>query len=160
MASRKPLVMVNGQIQQLQAGDTLDAPVTEQEILSLTNGNASPIVICTPVYVSDNDTVDKAKADASGTVKVIGLVNQASISNAVSGSIKTSGVLTATTAQWDAVAGTTGGLTKDTEYYLSAGTAGLLTSTPTSTVGQYVAPVGIAISTTELKINIERPILL
>lgn len=160
MVSRKPLVIVNGQLQQLQAGDTLDAAVSEQEILNLTNGNAAPIVIGAPVYISTNDTVDLAKADASGTTKAIGLVNQASISTSSAGSIKTSGVLTATTEQWDAVAGTTGGLTAGTTYYLSAGTAGLITDAAPTTVGQYVVAIGEAISTTELKLNIEKPILL
>lgn len=160
MASRKPLVIVNGQIQQLQAGDTLDATVSEQEIINLTNENASPIVIGAPVYISANDTVDLAKADASGTTKAIGLVNQASISSSSTGSIKTSGVLTATTTQWDAVAGTTGGLVAGTTYYLSAETAGLITATAPTTVGQYVVVIGEAISSTELKLNIEKPILL
>jgi len=59
----------------------------------------------------------KAKADAGGTANVIGLVAQASISSGVSGSIQFSGVLTATTAQWDAVFGTTGGLTKGVRYF-------------------------------------------
>jgi hypothetical protein len=129
-------------------------------ILTLTNGNAGSIVICTPVYISSNNTVDKGKADNSGTKKIIGLVNQASIASGASGLIKIMGTFTATTGQWDAVAGTTGGLTANTKYYLSAGTAGLLTATPPSVVGQYVIAVGTAISTTELNINIELSILL
>jgi hypothetical protein len=156
MALRKPLVLVGGQIQQLQSSDYISA----EQIPQFTNGNASPIVIGTPVYVSADDTVDKAKADASGTVEAVGLVADPSISAASSGGIQVDGVFTASTAQWDAVAGTTGGLTADTIYYLSATTPGAITATAPSTTGQYVKEVGIAISTTELKINIQRRVLL
>jgi hypothetical protein len=47
-----------------------------------------------------------------------------------------------------------------TTYYLSAGTAGLLTATAPSTVGQYVVEIGVALSTTELLIRPRPPILL
>ncbi len=153
MASRLPLVLVSGQIQQLQSADTLAAPQTGGDVLSQTNDESSPIVIGAPVYNDAADGVKKAKADASGTTKLIGLVRDASITNGVAGIIQLNSVLSATTGQWDAVAGTSGGLTFGTRYYLSAATAGLLTSTPPSAVGQYVAEVGIAISTTELLLS-------
>lgn len=121
-----------------------------------TNGNASPIVIGTPVYVSANDTVDKAKADAVGTVNVVGFVAEPSIASSASGGILMDGVLSATTGQWDAVAGTTGGLTKDVIYYLSTATAGQITSTPPTT--GYTKELGIGVSTTELKIDIKNRI--
>lgn len=156
MAQRKPVVLVNGQLQQLQAADYIQN--TEQ--IQLTNNNAGSIVIGMPVYSAANDAVDKAKSDAVGTVNVIGLVGDATIAASATGSIQTDGILAATTAQWDAVAGTSGGLTKDIIYYVSAVTAGNLTSTAPSTVGQYVKEVGIAISTTELKIAIKQRILL
>ena len=127
MAQRKPLVMNSGQIEQLQSGDTLDAVVTEVDLISRTNNNASPIVIGAPVYPDGNGTVDIAQADASGTVEVLGLVQETSIAAAASGYIQTDGILTATTGQWDAVAGTTGGLTAGTVYWLDPDTAGLLT---------------------------------
>lgn len=150
MATRKPLVLVNGLIQQLQAGDSLNVPQSGGDIVSQTNDEAGAIVIGTPVYNDVNDGVKKAKADASGTKDVIGLVYDASITNGVAGNIQVSGVMTATTGQWDAVFGTTGGLTKGTRYFLSAATAGIGTSTATSTTGQYVVQLGIAMSTTEL----------
>lgn len=151
MAQKKPLVQTGGQIEQLQSGDY----IASVEVPQLTNGNAGSLVIGTPVYASGNDTVDKAKADAVGTVNVIGLVADTSISAAAVGGVQMGGILAATTGQWDAVAGTTGGLTKDVIYYLSAATAGILTSTAPSTTGQFVVAVGIAISTTELKIEIQ-----
>lgn len=150
MALRKPLVIVSGQIEQLQSGDTLQAPIDSPNVAVLTNDESGSVVICTPVYIDANDGFKKAKADASGTRYVIGLVYDATIANGVSGQVQVDGVFTATTGQWDAVFGTTGGLTKDTRYYLSAVTAGLATATAPSTVGQYVVLLGTAISTTEL----------
>lgn len=156
MAQKKAVVITNGQLEQLQAGDYIQ----NVEQTQLTNGNAGAIVIGTPVYASANDTVDKAMANAVGTVNVIGLVADVSIAAAATGSIQSDGVLAATTVQWDAVAGTTGGLTKDIIYYLDPATAGKITSTAPSTVGQFVKELGIAISTTELRITIKQRIKL
>jgi len=161
MATRIPLVLVAGQIQQLQSADTISVPsVTAGVVLQQTNDEAGPIVIGTPVYNDANDGVKKAKADAAGTKDVIGLVKDASIANGVAGAIQCDGVLAASTAQWDAVFGTTGGLSKGQRYYLSAATAGQGTATAPSSVGNYVMELGIAISTTELRIGMGDPILL
>lgn len=160
MAVRKPLVIVDGQIQQLQSGDSLDATVSEVDAVAMVNANASPIVIGAPVYSSAAGSADKAQANASGTVEVIGLVRDVSIAAAASGNIQTDGILVASTAQWDAITGGSGGLTYNTVYYLSPTTAGMLTATAPSTAGQYVVRVGRAISTTELEISIAQPIKL
>lgn len=160
MAARKPLVLVGGQIQQLQSADILDAPQSGGDIILQTNDEAGAIVIGAPVYNDVNDGVKKAKADAAGTKDVIGLVRDASIASSASGEIQSSGTLTATTAQWDAVMGTTGGLTKGTRYYLSAATAGQGSATAPSTAGQYVVELGLALSTTELLLSQRSPILL
>jgi hypothetical protein len=160
MALRTPLVIVSGQIQQLQASDTLNAPQQGPDVIIQTNNNAGSIVAGAPVYSVANDAVDKAQANASGTTYPIGLVSVASIANGAAGAIATNGVLSLTTAQWDAAFGTTGGLTRNTAYYLSAATAGQGTATAPTTVGQYVVELGRAISTTELMINIRAAILL
>lgn len=159
MAARKPLVLNSGKVQQLQSGDTLDASTTEVDIVSKTNDNAGSIVIGTPVYVKSDGDVDKAKADASGTTEVLGLVRDASIATTAAGNIQTDGVLTATTGEWDAVTGGSGGLTVG-PYYLSAATAGALTATAPSSAGQYVTRVGFAISTTAMDITPQVPMLL
>lgn len=151
---KKPLCIYDGQIQQLQAGDTLDASAAEVDVIEMTNGEASSIVIGAPVYVSAASTVMKAQADASGTVDVLGLVAETTIASAASGSIQTDGVLAATTAQWDAVTGGLGGLTAGAKYYLDPDTAGMLTTTAPTTVGDFVAPIGKALSTTEFEITI------
>lgn len=160
MAARKPLVMNAGQIQQLQSGDTLDAVVVEVDLVARTNNNASPIVIGAPTYVDSAGTVDLAQADASGTVEVLGLVQETSISAAASGYIQTDGILTATTGQWDAITGLTGGLVAGDVYYLDPDTAGLLTPTAPTTGGDFVVRVGVGLSTTELEITIQQPVLL
>ncbi len=124
--------------------------MTGGNIVSQTNDESGAIVIGTPVYNDANDGVKKGKADASGTKDVIGLVYDTSISASTAGNIQTDGVITATTGQWDAVFGTTGGLTKGTRYFLSPTTAGQGTSTAPSTTGQFVVLLGLALSTTEL----------
>jgi hypothetical protein len=160
MALRKPLVVNSGEVQQLQSGDTLDAPQAGGDDVTMTNGNAGALVIGTPVYVSGNNTVDKAKADASGTSKGFGCMVPVSTGAATPGAVRRDGVLAATTGQWDTITGGAGGLVANTEYYLDPATAGKLTSTPPSTVGQYLVKIGRGISTTELDIAIEDRILL
>ena len=160
MAKRKPLIINSGQIEQLQSGDTLDAIVTEVDIVSRENSNGSPIVIGAPVYPDGNGSVDLAQADASGTVEVLGLVQETSIASAASGYIQTDGVLVASTGQWDAITGLTGGLVVPDVYWLDPSTAGKLTSTAPTSASQYVTRVGKALSTTEMEISISQPILL
>lgn len=128
------------------------------EDIILINGESGSISICTPVYVFAADTVKKAQANASGTTRTIGFVSQNSIAASASGNIRIASVLQATTGSWDAVAGTSGGLTAGTIYYLSDSSAGHITSTAPSTSGHYVQEVGEGISATELLINIKAPI--
>ena len=158
MAAKIPLVLNSGLVGQLQSGDYINAPIAGIQEVAQTNDEVGAIVIGAPVYNDAANGVKKAKADAIGTAKPIGLVGQTSIAGAASGIIGVDGVLTATTGQWDAVAGTTGGLTFGTVYYLSAATAGLLTSTAPTTVGQFIVEVGQAISTVDMKILIKAPI--
>lgn len=182
MANRKPLVVVSGKPQQLQAADALEVvtiviteptnpPMTVTSttvvtnlnadlldgfnasqmngIRSKTNDNAGSIVIGTPVYVKSDGDVDKAQANAIGTCTNIGIVRDTTINAAAAGNIQFEGIVTATTGQWDAVTGGSGGLTPGLYYYVSAATAGLLTTTAPSTVGQVVKEALWAISTTE-----------
>ncbi len=160
MALRSPLVIINGQVQNLPAADTLDAPQSGGDVIVLTNDEVGSTVIGTPVYMDAASGFKKARANAAGTKNVIGLQRDTSITAAASGSVQTNGVLHATTGQWDTVTGGSGGLTFNTKYWLDPSTAGMITSTAPSTGGQYVAPIGIALSTTDLKIEIEETILL
>lgn len=161
MATRIPLVLVNGEVQQLQPGDDIIAPITGTNNISLTNDESGAVVIGAPVYEDNNLGFKKAKADASGTSKVIGLVAQTSISNGVAGDVALSGALTfASTTQVDAIAGTTGGFTAGTTYYLDPATAGKITATAPTTAGQYVVEIGVALSTLVLRLSIKSRILL
>lgn len=124
----------------------------EYTAASLTNGEASAIAIGRAVYPSASGAVKLATANAAGTKDVIGLVMATSIASSVAGPVATSGTVTATTTQWDAVTGQTGGLTFGARYYLSNTTAGALTTTPPTS--GYVIQVGVALSTTKLALNI------
>lgn len=159
MPARKPLVIVDGQIEQIQSGDTLDAVVAEQETIILTNDEASPIVIGTPVYIDAANGCKKSKADALGTAAIIGLVKDVSIGAGSPGDVVTSGLIVATTAQWNTVCGTVG-LVPGSTYFLSDATVGKLTAVAPTSVGSFVIAVGVAISTTDLKIDVEPSILL
>jgi hypothetical protein len=162
MAVKTPLVIgSDGLLQQLQAADSISVAASQYSSRSVTNGEgAAAIVIGAPVYASAADTVKKAKADAKATSKLVGLGLDASIAAGGTGNIITGGIMVATTTQWDAVAGTTGGLAFNTDYFLDPATAGKITSTPPTTVGQCLVRVGTAISTTELELKLEQPILL
>ena len=119
----------------------------------LTNTDSVTITIGTPVYAGFR----RAKADSSTTNKVIGLAFEDTASSDP-GRIQVTGVIIATTAEWDVVTGDSGGLTPNTLYYLSEAVAGKLkTSAPTT---GYVSPVGIAVSTTQMKIEILNTVLL
>jgi len=148
MAVRKPLVLVGGSIQQLQSGDTLSGPVAEVALIVLTNDDAGNHVLGDVVYIDAADGVKKAKADASATAKAFAFAT-ATITNGTTGNYQTDGILAGLT-----------GLTAGAVYYLSAATAGLMTSTAPSTLGQYVTRLGRAISTTEFEIAIQPEILL
>ena len=136
---------------------TWDHDLFGVDAIAVTNGDTASMSIGMAAYVSGADTVKRAKADASGTARVAGLM-VATTGAAGSGHIKTEGTLTATTGEWDAIAGTTGGLTAGTLYYLSSGTAGYLTSTAPTSVGQFVTEIGEAMSTTKMRISIRRTI--
>ena len=155
MAIKKALALYSGRIKQLQAGDSLEAVETGQTSLVATSTTTKAMV----GYIDGAGSFDLAKADATGTSDVVVMAVK-DISAAASGQVQTNGFIEFTTGEWDAVCGTTGGLTPGTTYFLSADTAGHLTATAPTTVGHSVVAVIIAVSTTIAKICIERPILL
>lgn len=160
MPSRKPLVLVDGLVRQLPSGDTLDAASSEVDVISLTNAGAGAAPIGSPVYISAANNFALARANAGATARPIALVKDASIAASAAGFVQTDGVLEATTAQWDTITGQTGGLTPGSVYFLSAATAGRLTTTAPTSSGEYVVRVGIAVSSTGLEISIHPEILL
>ena len=159
MGAVKPLKIVNGMIQQMGSSDYIEGLESSNNI-SQTNGNASAaMVMGEAVYLASADTVLPAQANASGTSYVVGLIADASIAHGVTGGVMTAGVLVATVAQWDAViTGGSTGLTPGSAYFLDPSTAGNITATAPTTGGQYVVFIGLALSTTELKIMTQPPI--
>lgn len=99
-----------------------------------------------------NNNVIFSKANAGGTANVAGL---AATAGEFPGNvdIQFAGPLTLTTAQWDARTGGSGGLTPNAVYYLSAATAGQLTTTP-PTDPNYITPIGFALSATTMMLQI------
>lgn len=156
MAIRKPLVIVDGEIQQLQAGDNIG----EVDLLSRTF--TSTAVKCQALYADSAGSVDLAQANAVGTSKPIGLATEG-VTAASAGYVQSNGVLVATTGEWDAVTGETGGLTANAKYYLDDASAGdLLQDDNLSSLGtgDYVVEIGTGLSTTEMQIQIHKRILL
>lgn len=150
MAVKKPIVITNGEFEQLQPGDNIQTV----DVFDRTNANAGNLVICTPVYASGAGQMDKAQADAASTKNVLGLVADSVVTTNSSGAVQSDGIFVASTGEWDTVTGDSGGLTVGTKYYLDPDTAGMLTDTVPSTQGDFVAEVGIALSTTEMEISI------
>lgn len=148
MATRKALVIVGGQIQQLQSGDTLSGPFAENETQSWTNGDSSSHLIGNVVYISAADTAKLAMANASATADAIGFAT-ATIANSAVGAYQTSGTLAGLT-----------GLTAGATYYLDPSTPGAMTTTAPSVAGQFVVELGVAISSTEFMIRIRAVIAL
>lgn len=106
-----------------------------------------------PVYVDGGGSVDLAQADAEATSDVVGLAFS-DVGAAVDAAVVDSGTLQLSTAQWDAVAGTSGGLTPGQKYYASEATAGRLTDTPPTGSGEYQIEVGVGLSATELDVRV------
>ena len=156
MPAKKPIVVTNGQLEQLQSGDYILTP----DLFNRQNESGGALVKGTPVYVPAAGEIAKAQANAQATMKVFGLVADTSIADAAAGAVQTDGNLIATTGEWDAVTGETGGLTPNATYFLSAATAGMLTQTAPTVDGNFVVRVGTALSPTELEISFGQPIKL
>jgi hypothetical protein len=93
------------------------------------------------VYADGSGTCDLARADVITTARAIGLVSTAA---GIGGTaeVATSGFVEK--AGW--------GLTTDAKYFLDPATAGAITLTPPTTVGHILVPVGIAVSSSQLKL--------
>jgi hypothetical protein len=111
--------------------------------VSLTNTTGSTILAGTVVYISSANNIAAANADALGTsLGTVGVVIS-NILDTATGLVQVSGRAT--------VLGT---LTPGSIAYLSS-TAGQATTTPPSTTGKSLVSLGVALSTTEIDVNIE-----
>ena len=162
MAIKKPLVINTntGDIEQLQTTDSL----ATVELIQLKNGEVSLSAIPgMAVYMQATlDTFKLAKSTAITTSRVVGLVADNTIAITTTGGVALDGVLALTIGQWDTVCDESiaSGLTFNTKYYLSPTNFGGITSICPSTASQVVVELGVAISTTALKISIKPIILL
>ena len=154
MASKKPIAIYDGVLEELRPGDDLGSTADTVQRTATTT-----LTIGMAVYLDGSESVDKAQANADGTSDVHGLAAEG-ITAATTGSIVTEGPLTLTTGEWDAIAGTTGGLTPSALYYLDPSTAGHITETAPTTAGQSVSEVGEAVSSTKLEVRIRRRVKL
>lgn len=156
MAQRKPVILDNdGYIKELPSGDTISG-ASAAAFFSANNANAGSIVIGQPVYLTAAGEVDLAQADADGTRRVAGLAQDVSVAGGSSANIQVDGILTATTGQWDTVTGQTGGLTPGSDYILDPDNAGqLVLRSSVIDAGEWMQPVGRAISTTEMLIRVD-----
>ena len=162
MAIRKPMVLGDdGLPQQLQSGDGIASPTNAPSIRAITNAESSvSLVIGMAVYATGADQVKRGQANAKATSQICGIVYDTSVAASASGNIAQSGVMVATTTQWDAVAGTTGGLAFGALYFLDPANPGKITSAVPTTAGQTNTLIGRALSATELELMIAPPILL
>lgn len=118
---------------------------------TLTNNEAGTSAAGSTVYTDATGTFRKANGNAAGTSLPIGIL-PADIGAASAGLVTTSGEVSLTTAQWDAVTGQTGGLSPGAVYFLDVTTAGKITSTVPAT--GYLVVVGQALSTTKMVVRI------
>lgn len=152
MADRKPLVLVNGEIEQLTVSDRLvdDENNPYAKFTSFTNGESVDIEEGEACYIFSSGVVKKAKADNVVTTQVAFFAEKLIPPTEV-GFFRSYGNIPHTLVA-------AGGGTK---LYLSATTAGRLTSTAPSTSGQFVVECGkVTITASEFEINIRRPIKL
>ena len=120
-----------------EAGSTLDGTAT------------AAVALGEVVYADGAGTFDLAKADAAATTQGRGIVTVAAgIGDTATAQV--SGVVTSAT--WT--------LTTDSIYYLSPATPGAITATAPTTVSQFVLPIGVAVSATQLKLLLTPLILL
>lgn len=144
---KKPLVLTNGEIEQLQPGDSLSPG------LILTNEDIIDLPVCAPVFISSANKIKHA--DGTTNPNVIGLLTQPTIINA-QGAVQTNNKITALTTDWDLLTGQTGGLTPGAIYYLGS-VGGLTIVIPTT---GFLVRLGIAVNSTDFEIKISRPIKL
>ena len=89
------------------AGDPLGVVAANQ--IDLTNDELADVAIGSAVYIDAPGGFKMAKADAAATTPALGLLLATTTSGAT-GIVQTGGKITLTTAQWDAICGTVGGL--------------------------------------------------
>jgi hypothetical protein len=135
------------------SGGRVDTPPPDVSVSAIFDSTAQKGMA---VYVSSSGHVDLAQADVESTSLVVGLADEVVIASN-SGAYLTDDQVSR--PDWTAVTGSAT-LTAGATYYLSATTAGQLTTTPPSADGDSVVRVGTALSTTTMDIEVAQPVLL
>lgn len=160
MAVHRPLVFSANRVRRLPAGDSIEGAGTGT-VIEMTNRHGSTVVIGQAVMSSSgDDSFSLAQGNDLAYARVIGLVADTSIANLADGGVQVAGELEATTAEWDAVTGDTGGLSASMAYYLSTSTAGRITTDTATTEDEADVFIGVALSPTRLLLAIAEPVIL
>lgn len=138
---------------------TLKAQTGAGSIITLQNVDTVTILKGQPVYVFGTGVVKLARANGSPQYRVMGLARE-DIAPTASGEIQHHGILEALTTEWDAVTGQSGGLSPTLPYFLDKNTAGRMTTTAPIAQGNYVMPIGYAITPTQFDIYRQHPVKL
>jgi hypothetical protein len=109
----------------------------------------------TPVIqsLSVDGTVIPGMADDIDTSSIVGLAVIPGVADDHA-LVQFRGPLALTTAQWDVITGGSGGLTRGVPYYLSPDVEGQITTTAPGTTGQFIVVIGVALSDSEMMIQI------
>jgi hypothetical protein len=129
-----------------------------EDFILATNASGGYINIGMPVYSSGINAVQPGRANSVSTAYIVGLAVNPFVAPGDEGLFQLNGYLDALESQWDAVTGQVGGLTTGAPYYLDPNTAGMLTATAPSMMGQFIVQIGTAISSTRIDIDIQAPI--
>lgn len=129
-------------------------------VVSRINDDVVGLPFGTPVYFPSGTTVKRAAAGNVDAKDVAGLVYDSYIDTTMAGQIMCSGILTGTTAQWDAVTDSVGGLSPNQEYFLGANSGKITLYPITIAPGSWLCMIGQALSPTEMLIRVEPPIRL
>jgi len=154
---KKPLVLNNGNLEQLQDCDRL---IPVQNTLELLNDKSVQMEAGSPVCIELANIANTTKTSDIDRKDAIALACTIVPSNEL-GIFQVDGKLTLTTTQWDIITEGIGGLLPGKVYFLAeSATSGKISHIPPSTLGHYIVKLGIAISTTEFQIMIGTPIKL
>lgn len=121
----------------------------------VTNASPSAIAKLSPVVLSGSSSVVLANGSSLALSRVLGLAMSA-IAPGTIGGVRRDGSISGTATEWDAIAGSNGGLVPGSFYFLNTSEAGKITSSPPNN-GQLVK-LGIAKSSTELILDISDPV--
>ena len=123
-------------------------------VTELTNNGSMNGAPCHVVYSDGVDTFDFVDVSDEAKSNAIGLLAEA-ISMGNSGFVRVGGVLSKEAGWWIAVGAGAGGLTAGSFYYVSTVTPGWITDTKPTDLAYRVVRLGIALSTTDLAIDIQ-----